>query len=188
MSRSAKRLILLFPLLIAAAFVMQRGAADSPDAPAGGARSSAGSLPALAALEGAPAQSAPAETDAAGDAPAARPAPVDRPDRPDGRSVTVRMLVTAYCPCAKCCGKHSDGVTASGKSISANHSRFVAADTGLLPFGTRVSVPGYDGGHPVPVLDRGGKIKGRRLDVFFLSHRRALQWGRRWVDVTVYLD
>ncbi len=98
------------------------------------------------------------------------------------------MLVTAYCPCRKCCGAHSDGVTASGKSVYANGSRFVAADTRLLGFHTRLSIPGYYGGAPVSVLDRGGKIKGRRLDVFFLSHKRATQWGARWLDVTVYQD
>lgn len=100
----------------------------------------------------------------------------------------MRMLVTAYCPCEKCCGGYSDGVTASGKSIYAHQSRFVAADTRVLGFGTRLSVPGYYGGAPVSVLDRGAKIKGRRLDLFFLSHERATRWGARWMDVTVYLD
>jgi 3D (Asp-Asp-Asp) domain-containing protein len=98
------------------------------------------------------------------------------------------MLVTAYCPCRKCCGKYADGKTASGKSIYANGSAFVAADTRVLPFYTRLSIPGYKVGRPVPVLDRGGKIKGHRLDVFFRSHRKALEWGRRWVDVTVYVE
>jgi 3D (Asp-Asp-Asp) domain-containing protein len=98
------------------------------------------------------------------------------------------MLVTAYCPCRKCCGRFCDGRTASGRSIHANGSMFVAADTRLLAMGTRVSVPGYHGGAPVSVLDRGRRIKGRRLDVFFLSHSRAKRWGRKWIEVTVYLD
>ena len=98
------------------------------------------------------------------------------------------MLVTAYCPCEQCCGPHSDGTTASGQSVRANRAMFVAADTGLLPFGTRVSLPGYHGGACVPVLDRGRDIRGRRLDVFFTSHQRARQWGSRWLDVKVFLD
>jgi 3D (Asp-Asp-Asp) domain-containing protein len=98
------------------------------------------------------------------------------------------MLTTAYCPCRKCCGRHSDGKTASGRSIRTNGSMFVAADTRYLPFGTKLSIPGYYQGAPVPVLDRGGRIKGpRRLDLFFMSHARARRWGRRWVDVAVYL-
>ena len=110
-----------------------------------------------------------------------RPAP--KPRRPATR--TIRMLVTAYCPCRKCCGKFSDNVTASGKSVYANRSRFVAADTGLLKFGTMVSIPGYHGARPVPVLDRGSKIRGKRLDVFFLSHRRAREWGSQYLNVKV---
>ena len=35
-----------------------------------------------------------------------------KPPRPATR--TVRMLVTAYCPCKKCCGMFSDNMTASG--------------------------------------------------------------------------
>lgn len=96
----------------------------------------------------------------------------------------VRMLVTAYCPCKICCGADAEGVTASGRSIRANGSAFVAADSGI-PFGKKISIPGYKGGLPVPVLDRGGDIKGRRLDVFFLSHREARKWGNRWLNVTI---
>ena len=103
------------------------------------------------------------------------------------RKVSVRMRVTAYCPCPKCCGSFSDGKTASGKRITYNGGNFVAADTSLLPFGTMLSIPGYNGGRPVPVEDRGGRIKGMRLDVFYYSHHQARQWGSQWLDVTVYV-
>jgi len=114
------------------------------------------------------------------------PAVKVKPHRPATR--TIRMLVTAYCPCRKCCGKFSDSMTASGKSVYSNRSMFVAADTRLLKFGTMLSVPGYHGGRAVPVRDRGSSIRGRRLDVFFLSHRRARKWGSRYLDVKVRLD
>ena len=97
----------------------------------------------------------------------------------------MQMVVTAYCPCTKCCGPEASGITASGATVSANHSRFVAADTRVLPFHSRLTIPGYDGGKPVPVLDRGGAIKGNRLDVYFPTHRQALQWGRQTLTVTV---
>src|SRR4051794_33111968 len=35
-------------------------------------------------------------------------------------SHTMRMEVTAYCPCVKCCGPKAQGVTASGKLITHN--------------------------------------------------------------------
>ena len=92
------------------------------------------------------------------------------------------MTVTAYCPCAKCCGRYADGYTACGCPITANGGRFVAADRSL-PFGAMVSVPGYG---TVPVLDRGGAIRGDRIDVFFPTHRQALRWGRQRLRVTVW--
>ena len=95
------------------------------------------------------------------------------------------MEVTAYCPCTKCCGEQAAGITASGKTVRHNDGRFVAADTRLLPFGTELSIPGYHGGQAVPVLDRGGAIKGNRLDVYFPTHQEALNWGRQRLAVTV---
>lgn len=100
------------------------------------------------------------------------------------RTRTVRMEVTAYCPCKKCCGPNARGLTANGSTIAYNGGRFVAADTSVLPFGTKLLIPGYDGSH-VEVIDRGGAIKGNRLDVFYPTHRQALEWGRRTLDVTI---
>ncbi len=100
--------------------------------------------------------------------------------------------VTAFCPCEQCCGAFSDGITASGKPVTANGGKFVAAPRSV-PFWTMLVVPGYNGGRAVPVLDRGGAIKGNRLDVFFADetrngitltgHQRAVQWGVRYLIV-----
>jgi 3D (Asp-Asp-Asp) domain-containing protein len=98
---------------------------------------------------------------------------------------TIRMEVTAYCPCVKCCGPKAQGLTASGKHVSHNNGRFVAADTSILPFGTRLVIPGYADDQAVEVADRGGAIKGNKLDLFFSTHEAALQWGRQTVEVTV---
>jgi 3D (Asp-Asp-Asp) domain-containing protein len=97
----------------------------------------------------------------------------------------IEMEVTAYCPCARCCGPSAAGITASGKRVDYNRGRFVAADTRVLPFGSRLQIPGYHAGETVEVIDRGGAIKGNKLDVFFPSHDEALQWGRRRIPVTV---
>jgi len=91
--------------------------------------------------------------------------------------------VTAYCACKVCCGPNAKGITASGHHIRLK-DRFVAADRSI-PFGTKIIVPGYNHGRPVPVLDRGTKIKGDRLDVFFDSHSEAKKWGVRTVRVRV---
>lgn len=96
---------------------------------------------------------------------------------------TIRMRVTAYCPCPKCCGGYSDGITASGYKI--RRPDFLVAADRKYPFGTEVIVPGYKSGQPVKVLDRGHVIRGNRLDVFFNSHQEALKWGVKYLDVKI---
>lgn len=95
----------------------------------------------------------------------------------------VRMRVTAYCPCAICCGKFADGVTACNHKIESGDA-FVAADKAFR-FRTEMIVPGYNNNQPVQVLDRGRVIKGNRLDVFFHSHDIARQWGTQTLDVLI---
>ena len=100
-----------------------------------------------------------------------------------GSWYVIEMRVTAYCWCKKCCGKHSDGITANGHRIRIGDT-FVAADK-KYSFGTEMIVPGYNNSQPVKVLDRGRVIKGDRLDVFFNSHHRAKVWGVRYLPVKV---
>ena len=99
---------------------------------------------------------------------------------------TIRMMVTAYSPDARSCGEFADGITASGYSVKTNGMNLVAADTSKLPFGTMLSIPGYDDGYIVPVLDVGGAIKGDHLDALFPTHEEALEWGVRHLDVTIW--
>ena len=62
----------------------------------------------------------------------------------------------------------------------------IAADTAYYPFGTEMYVPGWGWG---VVEDRGSAIKGPdRVDVFFKSHGRALEWGRRRVEATIMVS
>jgi 3D (Asp-Asp-Asp) domain-containing protein len=102
------------------------------------------------------------------------------------RTRIIRMEVTAYCPCVKCCGPSAQGITASGRPVSHNGGKFVAADTSVLGFGTKIVVPGYAADQQVEVIDRGGAIKGNKLDLYFASHAEALEWGRQQLDVTVF--
>jgi len=100
-----------------------------------------------------------------------------------GEWQSVQMRVTAYCPCPKCCGRYSDGETACGHKILPGDA-LVAADK-KYPFGTEMVISGYNGGEPVKVLDRGGAIYENRLDVLFLSHEEALEWGVKYIDVKI---
>jgi len=115
-------------------------------------------------------------------------------------SRTVAMQVTAYCNCQQCCGweysrfcfgrpvysygpnkgkPKTVGLTAS--NVKAKRGT-VAADPSI-PFGTILHIPGYGYGR---VEDRGGAIKGNKLDLWFPSHQKALEWGRKNLTVTIY--
>ena len=85
--------------------------------------------------------------------------------------------VTAYCSCAKCCGK-TNGITASGTKATAGRT---VATSSQFSFGTQLDI----GGYTYTVEDRGGAIKGNRIDVYMNSHAEALAWGVRYLPVTV---
>ena len=63
----------------------------------------------------------------------------------------------------------------------------MAADK-KVPFGTEMIIPGYNQDRPVEVKDRGGLIKGNRLDVFYNNHKVAKKWGTRYLDVMVKVE
>ena len=115
---------------------------------------------------------------AIGEKPSVRPLAVNQSQA----RLACLFRVTAYCPCERCCNKKPShpayGITASG--TRADH-RLVAAPR-KFPFGTVMTIPGYG---TVRVEDRGGAIRGDRLDVFFPTHEEALVWGARWLDVDI---
>lgn len=57
-----------------------------------------------------------------------------------------------------------------------------AVDTSVIPFGTKLYIPGY--GYAV-AADTGGAIRGNKIDLCMDSYDEAIQWGRR--NVTVYI-
>ena len=104
----------------------------------------------------------------------------------EGITPTVRTFNTsAYCSCAKCCGK-TNGITASGAKASAWYT--VAAGKGYK-LGTVIYIPALknkpNGGWFV-VQDRGGAISNSKLDIYMGSHSSALQYGRRSVEAYIY--
>lgn len=114
------------------------------------------------------------------------------------KAVENKLLITAYCECRKCCGWERTwfgravyssgpakgkpkkvGITASGTSAKKGT---IAADLSIYPFKTIMYVPDYGYGR---VEDCGGGIKGNHIEVFFSSHKKALQWGKqtKWVKI-----
>ena len=96
------------------------------------------------------------------------------------RSSTTTMLfkVTAYCPCAKCCGKFASGYTASGTKATAG--RTIAASS-QFAFGTKLLINGTT----YTVEDRGGAIQGNKIDIYCNTHAEAISWGVKYLPVQV---
>ena len=113
--------------------------------------------------------------------------------------ITRELLTTGYCKCGKCCGwkrnwygravhdygpnkgkKKVVGLTASGTMARPGT---IAADTKIYPFGTVIYVEGYGYGR---VEDRGGAINGHHIDLYFRSHKQALEWGKRTVKARIW--
>jgi 3D (Asp-Asp-Asp) domain-containing protein len=90
------------------------------------------------------------------------------------RHRTMTMRATAYT---------GHGRTASGKPVRRG---MIAADRGVLPLGTKVRVKNagrYSGVYRVE--DTGGKIRGRKIDIYMPSRGAAKQFGRQTVKVEV---
>lgn len=96
--------------------------------------------------------------------------------------------LTAYCSCEKCCGQWANNrpldengnpIVYTANMSVAKQGVTVAADTSVLPFGTVILIDG----HEYIVQDRGGAIKGNRIDVYFDSHEEALQFGVQYKEI-----
>ncbi|MFJ8248115.1 ubiquitin-like domain-containing protein [Peribacillus asahii] len=86
---------------------------------------------------------------------------------------------TAYT--ASCNG--CSGVTATGMNLKSNpHAKVIAVDPNVIPLGSKVHVEGY--GYAV-AADKGGAIKGNKIDVFIPSKSEAYRWGVKRVKVRI---
>ncbi|MFJ8246763.1 3D domain-containing protein [Peribacillus asahii] len=93
---------------------------------------------------------------------------------------TIKVKATAYTANCKGCS----GITATGLNLKKNPTvKAIAVDPKVIPLGTKVHVEGY--GQAV-AADKGGAIKGNKIDVFIASKQKALNWGVKTVKVTVY--
>lgn len=123
---------------------------------------------------------------------------------PPFKPVVKVMEVTGYCNCGICCsweypwysvhglfgspviskGPNKGKPKVVGQTARGTRAAYgtIAADPSL-PFGTILYIPGYGYGR---VEDRGGAIKGDKLDLWFPSHALAKKWGRKKVAVRIW--
>ncbi len=92
---------------------------------------------------------------------------------PYSETELVDFDATAYC---------LKGRTASGMDARPG---MIAADPRVLPLGTVVHLRSGSYTGTYKVMDTGGRIRGRRVDVYVATHREAVQFGRRQVKIKV---
>lgn len=88
-----------------------------------------------------------------------------------------RMTVTAYDAWSESSidiPEYRDGITATG--AKATPGRTVAVDPKVIPYGSRVFIPGM--GWRV-AEDTGGALKGDKIDVLMKDEETARQFGRK---------
>lgn len=95
--------------------------------------------------------------------------------------ITMRVRTTGYCNCRRCAGKWAGCMTASG--TRPKEKRTIAVDKRLIPLGTKVKI----GNIIYRAEDTGGAIKGKRIDIYYASHRRATAHGVRYQNIKVYI-
>lgn len=108
---------------------------------------------------------------------------------------TIQMKVTAYCLCEICCGKWSCPESTEGASIRktsiGDNARIydgVAADPKLLPYRTKLDIPGIG---IKEVDDTGGGMRQSarkgiyHIDVRMPSHSEARRFGVKWLEVKI---
>ena len=93
---------------------------------------------------------------------------------------SLKVNVTHYCACTKCCGPNAQGITASGKKVAVG----MVAMSSYYPFGTQIMINGI----MYTVEDRGGtgiESDISRVDIFVPDHNEALRLGR--FNTTAYI-
>lgn len=111
----------------------------------------------------------------------------------------IKMTALAYCPGTpeSGCPINSEGrshctgstgaVTSTGKPAAAgtgskNNPHLIAVDPEVIPLGSMVYIDGYGFAY---AADRGGHIKGNKIDLLMATHEQALSFGRK--KLTVYV-
>jgi len=109
----------------------------------------------------------------------------------DGYKLTkyerARVIATGYTAGKESTGKTLShpayGVTYSGVKVKRDLYSTIAADLDVFPLGTILWIPGY--GYGV-VADKGGAIKGNRLDLYYETVDDVYaEWGKKELDVYI---
>ena len=106
------------------------------------------------------------------------PQPVPAPDETGNADpgYYLEVIATAY-------SRRETGGNRTSTGRRTQEGRTVAVDPRVIPYGTRIWIPGY--GDRI-AEDCGGAIKRNRIDLFFESYRVACTFGRQRMTIMVY--
>ena len=90
-------------------------------------------------------------------------------------NTSLNVIATGYTPGDPGC----TGITYTGTKAARGT---IAVDPSVIPFGTKLYIPGY--GYGV-AADTGGAIKGNKIDLCYETRTEALNWGIK--NITVYV-
>jgi 3D (Asp-Asp-Asp) domain-containing protein len=98
-----------------------------------------------------------------------------------------KVIATGYTAGYESTGKNPDhpsyGITYSGVKVKRDLYSTIAADLNVFPIGSILFIPGY--GYGV-VADKGGAIKGNKLDLFYETVEEVYDsWGKKALEVYV---
>jgi 3D (Asp-Asp-Asp) domain-containing protein len=97
------------------------------------------------------------------------------------------IVATGYTAGVESTGKDPNhpeyGITYSGVKVKRDLFSTIAADLSVFPIGTVLFIPGY--GYGV-VADKGGAIKGDKLDLYYDTVEEVYdEWGKKTVEVSI---
>lgn len=93
-----------------------------------------------------------------------------------GKKFTVNA--SAYTAAADECGK-SDGITASGLKVAENRTLACPKE---FPFGAKIRIAGMG---EYRCEDRGGAIKGNKVDIYMETKQEAFAFGRQHLEAEI---
>ncbi len=112
---------------------------------------------------------------------------------PETKIIRKGMAMSVYTPegykrYTKKITAHATAYVATGNRTAIGlvpYEGIVAVDPRVIPFYTKMYIPGYG---IAMAGDTGGDIIGNNIDLFFDDYHRAINWGRRDIDIYILAD
>lgn len=112
---------------------------------------------------------------------------------PETKIIRKGMAMSVYTPegykrYTKRITAHATAYVATGNRTAIGlvpYEGIVAVDPRVIPFYTKMYIPGYG---IAMAGDTGGDIIGNNIDLFFDDYHRAINWGRRDIEIYILAD